>query len=116
MTMPPTPTLTLTIRAAAPGDVRAAVRLLADTDADSEIACWIVPDPGTRRAYSLGRAQVAVEHALQHGVVHVARDRGAIIGLALWVPHPSPPGNANLLYPARPATSGRKTCGRCGTA
>jgi GNAT superfamily N-acetyltransferase len=84
------PAPTLDIRAATPADTPAAVRLLADAYVDSEVACWIVPDPAARAAYALGRLQQAADQALHRGVVHIAADRDHIIGAALWLACPTP--------------------------
>jgi hypothetical protein len=95
---------TLAIRAAAPADRPAVVRLLAAVYAGTEVACWLVPDPDARRPYSLGRTAVDVDQALQHGAIDVASaERSEIIGAALWLPHPCPAGRQPEALPPGPA-------------
>lgn len=80
------------IRNAGPGDTAAVVALLAGVFAEGPTARWLDPDPVTRSVHSRNYFAAAVDHAGDHGIVHVAvAHEHEVLGAAVWLPHAGPP-------------------------
>ena len=63
------------------GDLATVTDLIADAFTTSPVASWLVPDEPERPAVVRNVAASVVEHALDHGTVHVFDDRS---GAAVW--------------------------------
>jgi len=81
---------TLILRDAQPPDRSAIVQVLADAFSDSDVGCWLDPDPTTRSGHALAYFGATVDQAMSIGTVRVADERGEILAAALWRPHPTP--------------------------
>ncbi|MDW5325348.1 GNAT family N-acetyltransferase [Plantactinospora sp. KLBMP9567] len=82
------------IRHARAGDQQHLVSLLAVAFHDGPLADWLVPDDTARPAIYRDYFGIWVEHALQHGMVHVTGD---LSGVAIWysMTDPMPDPNAD---------------------
>lgn len=81
----------MTVVRAGAGDARLAAELVAAAFADLPQVAWLVPDPADRFRIMADNLQIFVEHALEHGEVHLLDDHS---GVAVWFDNagePAPP-------------------------
>jgi GNAT superfamily N-acetyltransferase len=71
----------MTITVATPADAALAADRIAEAFTDLAATAWLVPEPGDRLSVLRENFRIFVDHALDHGVVHLA-DGGA--GVAVW--------------------------------
>jgi GNAT superfamily N-acetyltransferase len=89
------------VRAGA-GEARVAAGLVAAAFADLPQVAWLVPDPAERPRILTGNFQIFVDHALDHGVVHLLDDHS---GVAVWFDRSSAPTPAPKDYDDRLAAA-----------
>jgi ribosomal protein S18 acetylase RimI-like enzyme len=80
------------VRCADMGEARLVAAVLAVSFTDDPVSCWLFPDPRDRGRRHSAFFRVYVEHAIRHGVAHIAGD---FEGVALWhFVDPDRPGSA----------------------
>jgi GNAT superfamily N-acetyltransferase len=77
----------VTIRRALRFDAEQLAVLLAEAFLIAPVGDWLIPDVDIRRAVYLNYFPIFVEHALDHGLIHVTQD---LSGAALWYPRTTP--------------------------
>jgi GNAT superfamily N-acetyltransferase len=75
------------VRAGA-GEARIAAGLVATAFADLPQIAWLVPDPAERARIMTDNFQIFVDHALDHGEIHLLGDHS---GVAVWFDRSSAP-------------------------
>lgn len=97
------------VSTAGTGDAERVAGLVAEAFTPLDVAQWLVGDPGERRRRLHASFRIHVEHALRHGVVHVASEPSTerLLATAVWFPRvdetPEPPDyDARLTEAAGP--------------
>ena len=112
------PTLAnLVIRDAHPHDHPAAGDVLADAFHDGAVTAWAEPDPTSRAQQLRPYFTALLGHAATHGIIRLAQSDNAVVGAAVWFPHPgsSPVGDVHdLPHPGddAPVSDGARRLGR----
>jgi GNAT superfamily N-acetyltransferase len=76
-------TAAVRVRAAGPGEGLAVAQVISDAFHDLGMSHYLVPDPEQRREIFPPHFQIFVDHALEHGTVHVVDGYDAV---AVWFP------------------------------
>ncbi|HEX4813997.1 MAG TPA: GNAT family N-acetyltransferase [Nonomuraea sp.] len=75
------------VRTAAPEDAAAVAELIATAFAQLKVAAYLVPERRERHKIMTANVQIFVEHAVEHGEVHLVEDGTAA---AVWFPRTAP--------------------------
>ncbi|MEW9549857.1 GNAT family N-acetyltransferase [Nonomuraea sp. NPDC050783] len=76
------------VRPASAADVTRVAELIATAFAGLKVVTYLVPDRRERHRVLTAAYHLLVEHALEHGEIHLAEDGRAV---AVWLPHAVPP-------------------------
>ncbi|MCK2213846.1 GNAT family N-acetyltransferase [Actinomadura sp. ATCC 31491] len=76
------------VRAASAADAPEVAELIATAFAGLKHVTYLVPDRRERHRVLAASFLILVEHALEHGEIHLAEEGRAV---AVWIPHTAPP-------------------------
>jgi predicted N-acetyltransferase YhbS len=75
------------VRTATAEDAAAVAELIATAFAQLKVVAYLVPERRERHKVMTANFQIFVEHAVEHGEVHLVEDGSAV---AVWFPHTGP--------------------------
>ncbi|HEY8473116.1 MAG TPA: GNAT family N-acetyltransferase [Natronosporangium sp.] len=76
------------IKVAAPAQAQSVTSVIATAFQPLAVAQWLVPDPQLRQVVLHDDFRIFVDHALQHGFIHMTEDE---LGVAVWFPRDREP-------------------------
>jgi GNAT superfamily N-acetyltransferase len=80
--------MTTPITHAHPHDAQHVATIIATAFSELDVAAWLVPDPNERPHVLYAQFRILIDHALDHGTVHMSANRHAA---AVWFPRDTPP-------------------------
>jgi GNAT superfamily N-acetyltransferase len=100
------PPLNLILRDAQHHDHPVIREVLAASFTDGAVACWLDPDPQTRRQRTVDYFHDVVHDALNTGIVRLVEEDREVVAAALWRPTPTHVVHTRGSDPADPADIG----------
>ncbi|GAA5200783.1 GNAT family N-acetyltransferase [Rugosimonospora acidiphila] len=79
--------MTTQVRTASATDAATIAYVVATAFHPLDVTRWLIPDPQERANRFPHYARILIDHAFEHGTIHITTDLNAV---AVWLPHPLP--------------------------